>query len=96
MIFHDDVDEVIYSTVFVSDEDFAVEDFVVAENVVDHFLIDIFGGCLEGYFHAASGFGFEVDVSENVSLRFPSQHEAIFYDPDNKVENKHTVAPYST
>ncbi len=60
---HDDVDEVVDGDVFVSHEDFAVQDLVVTQDVVDHFLIKVFGGRLEGDFHAASGFGFEVDVA---------------------------------
>lgn len=67
MVFHDYVDEIVDGAVFVSDQYFAIEDLVVAKNVVDHFLINVFGRCLEGDFHAARGFGFEVDVSVWVS-----------------------------
>lgn len=65
---HDDVDEVVDGTVLVSDEDFAVEDLVVAEDVHDHFFVDSFGGGLEGDFHAAGFFGFEVDVTRDGGL----------------------------
>lgn len=63
MLFHDDVDKVVDGDVFVADEHFAVEDLVVPQDVVDHFLVEVFGGCLEGDFHAAGGFDFEVDVA---------------------------------
>ena len=36
VVFHDYVDEVVDGDVFVADEDFTVEEFVVAEDVVDH------------------------------------------------------------
>lgn len=58
VVFHDDVYEIVYGDVLIPDEDFAVEDFVVPEDVVDHFLVDVFGWVLEGYFHAAGGFRF--------------------------------------
>lgn len=77
MVFHNDIDEVINGAVFISDENFAVENFVVAKDVVDHLLINILGGCLEGNLHTAGGLGFEVDVSGDVSLLFRydwSQH----------------------
>lgn len=63
VILHDDVDEVVYGDVLVSDEDFAVEDLVVAENVVDHLLIEMFRRRGECDFHSSGGFRFEVDIA---------------------------------
>ena len=51
------------STVFVSDEHFAVEHFVVPEDIVEHFLVEISGWRLESYFHAAGFLNFEVDIA---------------------------------
>lgn len=63
VVLHDDVDEVVDGGVFVTHQDFAVEDFVVAEDVVEHLLVEMFRGRLEGDFHAACFFGFEIDVA---------------------------------
>ena len=43
VILHDDVDKVVNGDIFVAHENFAIEDLVVAEDVVDHFLIEVFG-----------------------------------------------------
>ena len=50
-------------TVFFAHEDLAVEHFVVAEDVVDHFLVEVLGRGLEGDFHAAGFLLLEIDVS---------------------------------
>jgi hypothetical protein len=63
MIYHDGVDEVVDGGVFVADEDFAVEHFVVFEDVVEHFFVEVLGWRSEVYFHAAGFFGLEVDVA---------------------------------
>ena len=63
VVLHDDVDEVVDGHVLVADEDLAVEDLVVAQDVHDHLLVQPLGRGLEGDFHAAGFFGFEVDVS---------------------------------
>ena len=60
---HDGVDEVVHGGVFVAHEDFDVEELVVAEDVVQHLLVKVFGGGLEGDFHAAGFFGLKVDVA---------------------------------
>ena len=60
---HDGVDEVVDGGGVVADEDFAVEDFVVFEDVVEHFFVEVFGRRGEVDFHAAGFFGLEVDVS---------------------------------
>lgn len=41
VVLHDDVDEVVDGGVFVADEDFAVEDFVVAKDVEEHFFVEV-------------------------------------------------------
>lgn len=64
VIFHDDVDEVVDSDVFVSDEHLAVEDLVVAEDVINHPLVYPFRWRLESDFHAASRLDLEIDISE--------------------------------
>jgi hypothetical protein len=63
VVFHDGVDEVIDGGVFVADEHFAVEHFVVFEDVVEHFFVEVFGGRGEVDFHTAGFFGLEVDVA---------------------------------
>lgn len=65
---YDDVDEVVDGIVFVLDEDFVVEDFVVVEDVYDYFFVDFFGGGLEGDFYVVGFFGFEVDVIRDGGL----------------------------
>jgi hypothetical protein len=65
VVFHDCVDEVVDSGVFVADEDFAVEHFVVFEDVVDHFFVEVFGRGGEVDFHPAGFFGLEVDVAKS-------------------------------
>ena len=67
VILHDDIDEVINGSVFIADKDFAVEDLVITEDVVDHLLIKMFRGCLEVNFHATSLLSLEIDVSKSVS-----------------------------
>lgn len=59
----DDVDEVVDGDVFVADEDFAVQHLVVAEDVVEHLLVDFLGWRGEGDFHAACLLQLEVDVA---------------------------------
>jgi hypothetical protein len=68
VVFHDGVDEVVYGGVFVAHENFAVEHFVVFEDIVDHFLVEVFGGCLEVDLHATGLFGLEVDVAVRLSI----------------------------
>lgn len=53
VVLHDDVDEVVHGRVLVANEDLAVEDLVVAEDVVEHLLVEILGRGLECDFHAA-------------------------------------------
>lgn len=50
-------------TVLVSHQHLAVEDLVVAENIVEDLLIQDLGWCLEGDLHAAGLFDLEIDVS---------------------------------
>lgn len=76
VIFHNDVDEVVDSGVFVSDKYLAVENLVVAENVINHLLVYVVRWRLEGDFHAASLLDLEVDISAfflsaNKSVRHP-------------------------
>lgn len=52
-------------TVLVSHQHFTVEDFVVAEHVVDHLLVQVLGWCLEGNLHTAGLLWFHVDVAED-------------------------------
>lgn len=68
VVLHDDVDEVVDGDVLVADEHLAVEDLVVAEDVVDHLLVNSLGGRLEGDFHAAGRFDLEVDVTGGKGL----------------------------
>lgn len=67
VVLHDDVDEVVDGGVFVADEDFGVEDLVVAEDVVEHLVIKILGGCLEGNLHTARRLRLEVNIAKDVS-----------------------------
>lgn len=60
---HDDIDEVVDSAAIIPEEDFAVEDLVVPEDVEDHFFVDFFGWRLEVDFHSPGLFLFEIDVS---------------------------------
>ena len=50
-------------TVFVSDKDFTVKHFVVSQDVVEHFLVKVLWGGLEGDFHAACFLLLQVDVA---------------------------------
>ena len=62
VVLHDDIDEVVDRGVLVSDEHLTIEHFVVAEDVVQHLLIEVLGWGREGYFHAAGFLLLEVDV----------------------------------
>lgn len=66
VIFHNNVDEVVDSDVFISDKHLAVEDLVVTEDVINHLLVNVVRWRLEGNFHAASLFDLEVDISAHV------------------------------
>lgn len=55
-------------TVLVSHQDLAVEDLVVSQDIEDHLLVEVLGRCLEGDFHSACLFGFEVDVAFEVTI----------------------------
>jgi hypothetical protein len=63
VVFHDGVDKVVDGGIFVAHEDFAVEHFVVFEDVVDHFFVEVFWGGLKVDFHPTGFFGLEVDVA---------------------------------
>lgn len=63
VIFHDDIDQVIDGAAVVTDEDFAVEELVVAQDAHDHLLVEAFWGGLEGDLHAAGLFRFEINIS---------------------------------
>ena len=69
VIFHDDVDEVVHSrysvsvvatsgvnrlTVLITNENLAIEHFVISQDVVDHFLVKIFRRCLKVDLHSSS------------------------------------------
>lgn len=62
VVLHDHVDEVVDRRVLVAHEDFAVEHLVVAEDVVQHLLIEVLRGRLERDLHSAGFLGLEVDV----------------------------------
>ena len=62
MLLHDHIDEVIHRRVLVAHQYLAVEHLVVAQDVVEHFLVEVAGWGLEGDFHAAGFLCFEVDV----------------------------------
>ena len=50
-------------TIFVTNEHFAIQDLVVAENVVQHLLIEtVFGRRCEGDFHTTSLLVLQIDV----------------------------------
>ncbi len=57
-----DTKERIRGTIFVTHENFAVQHLVVAEDVVEHLLVEILGRCGEGDLHAAGFLLLEVDV----------------------------------
>lgn len=50
-------------TVFITDQDLAVEDLIVSEDIGEHLLVEVLGRRLEGDFHSAGFLEFEVDVS---------------------------------
>lgn len=56
-------------TVLISHQDLAVEDLVVSQDIEDDLLVEVLGRCLEGDFHSAGLFGFEVDVAFEVSIK---------------------------
>ena len=51
------------NTVFISHKNLAIQHLVVAEDVVEHFLVEVFGRALKGDFHTTGFFLFEVDVA---------------------------------
>ena len=65
-------------TVFVTNEHFAVQDLVIAENVVQHLLVEtVLRRCLEGDLHATGLLVLQVDIpvssSACYSARYTSQ-----------------------
>lgn len=62
VVLHDHVDEVVDRRVLVAHQDFAVEHLVVAEDVVQHLLVEVLRRRLERDLHSAGFLGFEVDV----------------------------------
>lgn len=79
MVLHDHIDKVIDSdwhllaqleipylsthTILITNKHFAIQDLVIAEDVVQHLLVEaVLGRRLEGNFHATSFFGLQVDI----------------------------------
>ena len=51
-------------TILVTNKYFAIQDLVIAENVVQHLLVEtVLGWCLESNLHATGLFVLQVDVS---------------------------------
>ena len=50
-------------TIFISNKDFAVQDFIVPQNIEDHLLIKILRGGLKSDFHATALFRLQIDIS---------------------------------
>jgi hypothetical protein len=55
-------------TILVSDEHFAIEHFVVFEDVVKHLLVEILWRCLESDFHSPSFLLLKVDIPDFMSI----------------------------
>jgi hypothetical protein len=49
-------------TIFISNENFTIQHFIVFKDVVEHLLVEIFRRILEGYFHATGFLLLEVNV----------------------------------
>lgn len=56
-----------YSTVFIADQNLAVQDLVVTQHVVEHLLIEVFRRSLERDLHSAGLLLFQIDVPDAVS-----------------------------
>jgi hypothetical protein len=62
VILHDHVDEVIHRRVLITHQHLAVEHLVVAQEIVDHLLVQVLGRCLKCDLHAARLLLLQIDV----------------------------------
>lgn len=57
-----------YCTIFIANQNFAVQHLVIAQDVIDHLLVDVLGCRLESDLHATRLLLLQIDVSATVSV----------------------------
>ena len=62
MVLHDDINEIFHRSIFVSHQHLRIEHLVVAEDIIDHLLIEILRRRGEGRLHTPGFFLLQIDV----------------------------------